>query len=750
MYANVSFENFQTVATVGFWNAIIRHKLDNLRLDETPFPVLGFCDLGTPGIRSRMLLTEQSLNIGVKNSVQSTLSTTMNGVVMLKNTLESYNNFDKKKFMNEVLNEMKNNLKENNQSEIDFFMLLHADMKTFKVFYHVFYPALFNPVIKFHCFIEKKCEDTIKKIRMNYSLGLNLKDEDCIIFADTCGIKPFTDSNVVILGWSARNILFRKLALMPGSNQKFLILRQSIADSFHCVIKSSFSSTEKNDTVILITGWETNEEGKVSGCQQDLSRLMDSKKIAYEASMLNLKLMKWRILPSLNLDRFVDQKVLIIGAGTLGCNVSRCLLGWGFRRLTFVDSGHISPSNPTRQSLYNFSDVSKTHFNKIAGNNSTDTISGEKKKKALVAAARIMEIDPNVEASGVVLVIPSPGHLFDDLEDTQKSIEILMKAVKEADVVFNLTDSRESRWLPTVLGATYGKIVITIALGFDSYLAMRHGISKIHWHKKLSLNTVNIEDTSFSKCENNDAATSVHSSSSQQNPDFIENNILKNTKAITNTSADNKEAAESYKSTDFLTKKIESLDILTKPTTVESRSTELIQIQTEKKLYDDLGIEKVGCYFCQDAVAPNDTTKNRTIDQQCTVTRPGLSMIAAGVGVELLASLLQHPLEALAPVTSSSSPLDKLDSQRSSILGVVPHQIRGFVSHQQNIQLSGAAYEHCTACSDSIINSVQKDGVDFILKALLNPTLLEVGLPEPSKSTMVVETPDQVKYFEII
>ena len=41
-----------------------------------------------------------------------------------------------------------------------------------------------------------------------------------------------------------------------------------------------------------------------------------------------------------------DQKILLLGSGTLGCNVARVLIGWGCSNITFVDNGTVSFSNP--------------------------------------------------------------------------------------------------------------------------------------------------------------------------------------------------------------------------------------------------------------------------------------------------------------------------------------------------------------------------------------------------------------------
>lgn len=83
---------------------------------------------------------------------------------------------------------------------------------------------------------------------------------------------------------------------------------------------------------------------------------MDPRSLADQAVDLNLKLMRWRLMPDIKLEKIQNTKCLLLGAGTLGCYVARGLLGWGIRNITFLDNSKVSFSNPVRQPLFEFGD----------------------------------------------------------------------------------------------------------------------------------------------------------------------------------------------------------------------------------------------------------------------------------------------------------------------------------------------------------------------------------------------------------
>ena len=132
--------------------------------------------------------------------------------------------------------------------------------------------------------------------------------------------------------------------------------------------------------------------------------------------------------------------------------------GWGVRKITFVDNGVVSFSNPVRQPLFNHNDCL-----------------GGGAKKAYRAAEALKEIYPGIDSKGYVISVPMAGHPIIDEPRVKAEYATLKRLMQEHDAIFLLMDTRESRWLPTLIGKATGKIVMNAALGFDSFLVMRHG-----------------------------------------------------------------------------------------------------------------------------------------------------------------------------------------------------------------------------------------------------------------------------------
>uniref|UniRef100_A0A673KTQ2 Ubiquitin-like modifier-activating enzyme ATG7 n=1 Tax=Sinocyclocheilus rhinocerous TaxID=307959 RepID=A0A673KTQ2_9TELE len=236
-------------------------------------------------------------------------------------------------------------------------------------------------------------------------------------------------------------------------------------------------------------------------------------------------------------------------------------------------------------------------------------------------------------AEGYNMSIPMPGHPvnFSELTMAQarQDVEQLEKLISEHDVVFLLMDTRESRWLPTVIAASQRKLIVNAALGFDTFVVMRHGLKKPK--ESQSEESSPMSASSNSSCSSTPATT----------------------------------------------------------------------ITPGASLFSNIPGHRLGCYFCNDVVAPGDSTRDRTLDQQCTVSRPGLAMIAGALAVELMVSVLQH-LEGGYAVASSSD--DRMNEPPTS-LGLVPHQ----VSYETK-------KEKCWRTIAEVLDNYEREGFQFLAK----------------------------------
>ncbi|KAF8548892.1 E1-like protein-activating [Imleria badia] len=651
----VQFTPLASLVQPAFWHELTRIKIDVLRLSDTSLPLAASYSVGR-AIRDRETGTDValpcSLSLGADafDDAQTVpaLAVSARGVFKNYNTIEDFKAADKAALFNDIADEMWTSIVAHKDlSKLNRFLLItFADLKKYQYYYWFAFPAFVaKPAWEIAEDGWKPAEERITASQLTSvfnALHADTKPYFIVkLTGDAAEVHPIDDailttSDQIIIGfldpsaapdnpgWPLRNLLAYLLALYPSHAASLPVLcwRDGEMPAPGKAWKSRFgvvSHPGSSDPTAKPTslGWERHPTtNKLSARMADLAPMMDPTRLADQAVDLNLKLMRWRILPALDLEKVASTRCLLLGAGTLGCYVARTLMGWGVRTITFVDSSRVSFSNPVRQPLFEFEDC-------LDGG----------KPKAACAAERLKKIFPGVNATGYQLSVPMPGHPIPPASVTQaqKDVEKLEALFDAHDAVFLLMDSRESRWLPTVLGAAKGKIVLNAALGFDTYLVMRHG-----------------------------ARASASNPNASANPNG----------------------------------------------------------------------QRLGCYYCNDIVAPADSLTDRTLDQMCTVTRPGLASIASSTAVELLVSLLQHPDGVHAPppppqtATAASSSTDA-SASASSVLGLVPHQLRGFLAQFRTLLITGAAYDRCTGCCEAVLRAYESEGFGMLLRAFNESGYLE-------------------------
>ncbi|KAK4259637.1 hypothetical protein QN277_005949 [Acacia crassicarpa] len=677
----LQFAPMQSLVDEGFWHRLSSLKLNKLGIDDSPIPINGFyAPCSHSQISNHLTLLAESLPSESNESLLAPDTSRGNrnkcsvpGILYNTNTVESFHALDKQNLLKAEASKIWEDIQTGNAVEDPailsrFLLISFADLKKWTFHYWFAFPALMlDPPVTVNYL--KPASQWLSKEEVeslsaacnewrNSRLTADVPFFFITIDANSCAtIKHLKDWETCQSdayktlfgfydpchlpnnpGWPLRNFLTLLSAKWNLKRVQFLCYRENrgFADMDLSLVGEALitDSQGEGDGVPNVVGWELNKGRKIPR-RISLSQSLDPTRLAISAADLNLKLMRWRALPSLNLSTLSSVKCLLVGAGTLGCQVARMLMAWGVRKITLLDNGRVAMSNPLRQSLYTLD----------------DSLNGGE-FKATAAVRSLQKIFPAVEAEGVVMAIPMPGHPVPSQEEESvlDDCRRLSDLIDAHDAVFLLTDTRESRWLPSLLCANTNKITITAALGFDSFLVMRHGAGPFSQASNLSTETVTSVCDDMHKLNVNDAT----------------------------------------------------------------------------------GKERLGCYFCSDVVAPTDSTSNRTLDQQCTVTRPGLAPIASSLAVELLVGILHHPQGIYAEGEINLSVSDTTEQP----LGILPHQIRGSLSQFSQMTLIGHSSSSCTACCQTVVSEYRNKGMEFILQAINHPTFLEdlTGLTELMKS----------------
>lgn len=621
----MQFTPIKSFVDSSFFNKLGQYKLEEAKLAEESVPIRGV--MSHPIQRNKfpaLTLSADSFGRRKQHAGDRIHDYLVSGEVLNFNTLESFKEFDKLRYLKEVAGSIWSQI-ESGEALItpgvlvQFRVITFSDLKKYKYYYWFCFPSL---PFQARILSVYDAEEDDRALDAAIERHQAAADDSGLFFVIEHNSEsshhhhtwtvhhlrdlPKHESHVRVglvdlgsrdgLPWHLRN-LCALLKFYKFTTAMIYVWRYKLGGRWIEVDLTPGNVGELDG----VAGWERNSQNKMIPKLTDLSALNDPLTLADQAVDLNLKLMKWRAAPDIDLDSIKNAKCLLLGAGTLGCYVSRGLLAWGVRHITLVDNGRVSYSNPVRQPLFTLED------------------SRLERPKAEAAAAALKAIFPGVDAKAHNLEIPMAGHPVHDEEHQKQDYDQLCALIDAHDVVFLLMDSRESRWLPTVIAQAKEKLVMNVAIGFDSFLVMRHGV------------------------------------------------------------------------------------------------------QGQE--------QKLGCYFCNDVVAPIDSVSRLSLDQMCTVTRPGVAMLAASQAVELFATIMQDKRQGRAP------------NDAETVLGKICHQLRGFLVSHDTLDIWSPAFKNCSACSNIITSTWNQDGWEFVKSALNDSTYLTElsGLGDLQRETSELE-----------
>uniref|UniRef100_A0A453BZ79 Autophagy-related protein 7 n=2 Tax=Aegilops tauschii subsp. strangulata TaxID=200361 RepID=A0A453BZ79_AEGTS len=518
-----------------------------------------------------------------------------------------------------------------------FLVISFVDLKNWKVYYDVAFPSLVlnskMTFLRLHSASEVLSQEEETSLSKSMKVWRDSNETTgCPFF----GVHIYSDSSVVIRqlkcwkgysgdhqkllfgfydhghqdypGWALRNYIAFLSLRWKIEKVQFLCYRERRGEpdlEKSLIGEASFAAPhgwDGSDYVPEIIGWEGEKAGDRK--KEKILKPIDLDSLNpasqdEEKQVMHLKLMGWRH-PSLVLNKLRSARCLVLGAGALGCEVSRLLMTWGVRKLTVVDGGCVAIPDIVKQSLY------------------VDNDCGVPRATAIVP--HLKERCPAVEVEGIQMEIPVPGNPVSKtkMSSVLDNCKRLQALVASSDVVFLLTDTWESRWFPTLLCANENKIAITAASGYDSYLVMRHGAGPGH------------------------------------------------------------------------------------------------NLSTE----DALGHQRLGCCFCNDSTSFVNVYQIKTLVLNETVALPGLTSIASGKAVELFARILHHEEGIHAP-----GDIAGMDTEHW--LGLLPHQMQGSLPECALSTVIGNSSNDCNACSNGVLSEYRREGLDFIMKAINQPTYLK-------------------------